>query len=974
MLRGESVCRSVVGRQEELDALRRTLTDLQRGHGCVMLIHGEAGIGKTRLVEAAIAQAHELGIRVVNASCAPEERGSAYRPVADALGNLEAWAPEAASLRVSISGESPRGLSPSPGRNRRATVPKSLFEAWVDVLAAAASTDGLLISLEDMHWSDDQTLELLRYTARRVARIPVAVVLTHRSEETEIGSSLSRFLADLRLRRLVDRELSVPPLTWTETRVMVREILSTRTLPPTAFVDELYSRTDGNPLFTEEIIAALDMRPDPDGRVTWPARADALPASLMELVHTHLSTLRQDTREVLAVAAAIGRRFDEDLLVRVSRQPRAAIRAALRDGVKHNVVLDLRDGGEYGFRHPLFREAATNLVLSTELRDIHASVAAALQDAAPDAEIPHARIARHLKAAGDIRGMLRHAVSAGHAASRAGAINDAALWYHEAVAAYDALTEHCPTELLQDLARVATDTMNGTAASAYARLVERFREDGDVAAEADALGRLAYAERETGATSMAMSDRAVSLLEPGGPSPELALALATRTQRLVGGLFRGDRATYQAAKMARDMAREVGSREAECVALRAIGTIVANGGDLARGAPMLLESIRLAEETGRQYDLQIGWLNLANIYMKFGDWRASENAARQGVRYASAQSLDGFFGQIASRLIDVLRLSGRWAEARQAIDDALLRTVDVGHALAWVQLGACRLAADERRWPAVMRMSDEIVAVSESAGMFGLFGQALFLRARGLEGLGNRVEALICATRALDLWRTTSDIYYGPPLVALACRLHCAAGDVKSALDLHRSLVEIPAGTAPLVAATEESAAHIAEFQRDHDAAINSWSHAHEIWQQLNRPFDTAAAGLECAKALLRRGGAPDRKRARDHLLAARSVFESLGAPHVHDVDELLRRSRLIAPAARRARTELSAREREITVHVAEGLSNRQIGEVLFLSQRTVENHVARILSKLGLSSRAQIAAYAAQEHIAASSRAGEDE
>jgi len=258
------ICPVLVGRAPQLEALGRRLEQVRDGRGQVLLVSGEAGLGKSRLVAELEAQAVKLGFRILHGSCFEPDCSFPYAPLLDLLRTLfatrsaavvQAAGPCAAELTALLP-ELPAGLpelSPSVLGATELDRPR-LFHALARFFGRLAAAQPLLLVLEDAHWSDDASLEFVRYLARGVNRWPILLAVTYRSEEVHTG--LAAALSELDRERLAT-ELALPRLSEAEVGLMLRSIFALQRPVGAEFLEAIHPLTEGNPFFVEEVLRAL---------------------------------------------------------------------------------------------------------------------------------------------------------------------------------------------------------------------------------------------------------------------------------------------------------------------------------------------------------------------------------------------------------------------------------------------------------------------------------------------------------------------------------------------------------------------------------------------------------------------------------------------------------------------------------------------------------------------------------------------
>jgi ATP/maltotriose-dependent transcriptional regulator MalT len=953
---------ALIGREQERAVLGETLDGCAGGRGALVLVEGPAGIGKTRLAQEAVALASARDFVTFVGACSQDERGTAYAPILDALrgataGERYPGQTAARRLRDILTGSHPRTEGPGASAIAQQASRTLVTDAMLELLRSAAVEKGCLLVIEDAHWADHGTMRLLTDIGRHAGNKRVALLLTCRDEEIAANDALVDLVHRLRSSDLDLRTISLRPLTWTETRTMAQSMLGIEWLPPTVFVDHLFARAEGNPFFTREILRALP--PDATADRSALRIPEQLPSSVTRFLEQRIRRLPQDVVHVLGVAAVLGRRFDQGALMKVGRLSEPAVLQALRAAVDVHVIRDAGDGRTFEFEHALIREAAEGILLSPERLSLHERIAIELEARDPSS-YDSATIAYHYRIAGLLPLHRHHAVAAAQAAWRAGAPTEAARWYEQALAAAAERGEEELEAIIRDAAEAfAAARMTPLALATFEQLIERQRARGDVVAEAETLTEFVHLFEGDFQRRNELLQHALEILEPLGETAALARVYGRLASLYV--ITSQAREAIEAGRMARDIAKKTGATDAEAVGRRALGIIVAAGGDLPAGYRFLERSIELSKSVHKHMDVYHSSLGLVDSAIRANDWDVAEQKVRESIDYLRAAGSGSEAGALMARLADLLRFTGRFEEAHLTIDRALLLLdQDDTYLFNAALLVKADVLADLGRWEEVRNLIEPMLPDAERSAQFHIYGGALFLLARAANGEGHRPQARELVDRALVEWRASQDNYYCLPMLLFACRLACEAGDLD---DARRFIVELQGVYArtPLCSATIPAAeAHLAVAEGRLDDATQLWTSSAEAYAELGRVVEAARSRLELGRALLAESGAGFRDRARDELLAVQASAKDL--PEGRQADALLRRHRLVAVRSRTADGPLTPREQEIVSLISRGLTNRRVAEELTLSVRTVDNHVSRILSKLQLDSRSQIVAYAMEQ------------
>ena len=622
---GNALCTVLVRRDDQLGRLEDALLEARRGHGRLVVLAGEAGIGKTRLATELAHQARRLGSNVLWGGCSEAELSLPYLPFVEAIGNhLAASDVGELSQRLGASGRELSQLFPQFGdgpASKETTDPGHaklrLFEALVALLATASEDGGLLLVVEDVHWADDSSRELLDHIARRLAGIRALVLVTYRSDELHRRHPFVPTLRDWRRSDLAD-VVELDPLPQAGIAEMFAAITDADRVEP-ELVDLLYERTEGSPFFLEELLSEAVCSLEPGAEINRAALDEVgIPETVRDAVVQRLSRLDPEHAEILEVAAVLGRAFSYATLVSVADAAADVVQSALAAAVALQLIEEEPDGqGRYRWRHALTEEAIHDEVVTPRRQAIHSRAADVL--AADEATAP-VEVANHLLWSGRFEEAVPIVFESAAQAERTTA-------FREAVALLERALPHVtdPLERAQVVCRIGADlALNGESGAAAGYLadgIEALEELGESVLAARyriILGRCHW-ERAQPEPARIEYERARDVLAGAGPSAELAMAYV----RLAGlEVFELDFAScLEAARSAVEIAEAAGADFERLYGLSFLGLGYIDAGEPERGLEILDEAF--AEAFDKEYwqiAQNVGWNDIwSRVHLRRGD-------------------------------------------------------------------------------------------------------------------------------------------------------------------------------------------------------------------------------------------------------------------------------------------------------------------------------------------------------------------
>jgi DNA-binding CsgD family transcriptional regulator/tetratricopeptide (TPR) repeat protein len=976
-----------IGRAEELGRLVELLDRADQGRRAVALVAGDAGVGKTRLLAELADRAERRGARVLFGGCMESgDVGLPYVPFVDAFRDLGAR-PEDVELIDELAGTVPNlgRLLPTLGNERVPARPSNdefeqveLFSGVLSLLMRLSEPAPLVLVIEDLHWADRSTRDLLDFLVRTLRSGHLTLIVTYRSDELHRRHPLRPLLSELVRNTEIER-IELRPFNRTELAEHLEALTGERVAGPA--LDRILARSEGNAFFAEQLVAAGAIRGDV-----------VLPGTLVDVLRDRIEAIPEDARDILKVASVAGRRVSHRLLVAAAGRPEDELELGLREAIARQVLVADPATETYRFHHALLQEAVYADLLPGERGRLHAIYARLMAESGPAAELAHHCLASHdlpgalgalVRAASDAMAVSAPAEAFGHlthaielwekvpdAAGVAG-VDRIDLLLKAATAAGDSGEFRRAVALAREAA-AALEVGHGDlrAAYVYECLAGHLLQTGSYEKGSPQGGVAGAATRSE---AVATFRRAEELVPPHPPTALRA--------RVTGGLARalaGETHYDEARKWCDEalaVAKAAGAAEEETHALITLAILEQRRNNPIVARSLLGEAQALAAAAGSRSQQLRAQSNLAALELDVGDLPAACTTLDEAVAMAERTGLTWSEYGITSGVMRIFAnyAAGRWDEAEGLVaelDDHLPSAAVMSAAALFVEVGrgrtsaASRLERLERQWD-----EDEWIAYLGggcSTDLAQWQGDLDGARAMAQRTIG-ALEAVGEAWELSVIWPATLG------LAAEADRAERARADGDEVAESEAKTT----GAALLERArrAEERARSVgrqigpeaiawlargeAEWTRlDGDSDPDRWQASADAFGY-GYVYEEARSRWRLAEALLAAG---DRDNAAVAAGAAHEVAERLGAePLRARIEELVRRGRLevasVAPSAGAA--GLTPRELEVLRLVAEGRTNQQIADVLFISRKTASVHVSNILAKLGVRTRVEAAASA---------------
>jgi DNA-binding CsgD family transcriptional regulator/tetratricopeptide (TPR) repeat protein len=1000
------VCPIFIGRTADLAAFHLLVDQAKNGKGQVALLCGEAGVGKSRLVAETKKYASSQDFLLLQGNCFQADDVFPYAPFLDLLrscfsgasplmrqNDLTPFAQELSRFLPDVtplgSEHTPLPVSPSldPQQEKR-----RLFALLLHFFTQLAIHQPLLFILEDLHWSDDTSLELLLYLSRSCTHLPILFVLTYRSEE--VSPELRHFLAEFDREHLA-QDFSLQRLSHANVDAMLKAIFAVHQAVPIGLVESIYALTEGNPFFIEEVLKSLIASGEIISRDgVWErtlqfgihTRHTSIPRSVQDAVFQRTKELSAPARLVLILAAVAGRRFDLTILQQVMHADESHLLAFIKELVTTQLVSE-ESTDQFSFRHALIREAVYSELLAGERRALHRTIAETIEQLALTTSILDAQLvdlAYHFYEGGVWSKAVEYEQRAGERALILYAPRAAIEHFTHALRALKSLGRTPPAALLRARGQ-AYETIGEfePARGDYERTLEIAQQTLDGIMEWQ------------------------SLLDIG-------FLWVERDYDRAGQWFR----------RSLDLAQILADPKLHARSLNRIGNWLVNIGRVADGlqahqeALVIFEALHDTQGMAETFDL----LGMAN-----GMYGDTVKAVEQYERaIASLRTLSDRQGLISSLTTRVAYASPTWVETTYSVCEdlehcsrditealRLARQVDSLTAQAYVEWNASvvfgtfgelgrglahaqeslRIASEiqHAQWLAAVYFTlghvylqlleanlavqalETGLALATEIGSAWWVGNitAYLARAYLLQGVLPRAEAALTAVMARSQ----------QPANSPERRMSWAWGELALAGDE----AEIALGIADRLLASAPGATRaqpIPWLLKLKGESLGALSHRDEAIETLEEARQGALARHEqpllwqIHRALGRQyRHIKQEELAQRNFLSARQGIESL-AKTIDDGsqrEQFLRAALATLPREKSASTNrvakeafggLTEREREVVSLIAQGKSNREIADSLVVTKRTIETHISNILYKLNLTSRAQIVVWAVERGL----------
>ena len=987
---------SFVGRHLEMRTLTAALDEAFAGHGQLVMLAGEPGIGKTRTAQEIAACAEARGVRVLWGRCHEQSGAPPYWPWVQVIRSyvrqgesdqLRAeMGPGAADIAEVVSEVRERlpDLQPPPTLEPREARFR-LFDSITTFLVNASQTQPLLLVLDNLHWADRSSLLMLEFLAQELGEARLLVIGTYRDVELSPQHPLSQTLGELTKERHF-RRITLGGLTPEEVAGLIHHVA--RAAPSQALVDAVHRHAEGNPLFVTEVVRMLMQEGVLAEERDWEQDGASLgiPDGVREAIGRRLNRLSQDCNQVLTVASVIGREFGLDQLecvvVGLSREDTSEV---LEEALAARIIEEVPDTvGRCQFTHVLIRETLAGELSTVRRAELHARIGEVLEELYGANIEAHAdELAYHFMRGNVLQKAAEYTLKAGDRASAIYAWEQAIAQYETTVELLEKL-EAGPRQLAEVLEKLARAVgmskgkdflaYSEKALSLYEALGDRMKA-GAVHFQTSRLwSSSGGGDLEIG-HSHAM--KAVALLEPEGDSAQLAGAYAQAGYGAVhlGGPVSG---AIELMEKGLALAERLGNVAQTINATNYLAhALVYHAGEIGRGLELHHNSWEMAKERNNLVDCGSAAFLLSSEYVALRDVDSTIQWAERGMEVADLSGQMTLKMNCSLRLAHASILGGDVPRALQGLEVAQEVAGRIGaeldrlsHTVILAQALVCFYLGDWDKARAELLKGLESVEQTHSATVMQVANCALGeLCLEEGDLAGARTYLLEAATLAEAKGEKTLEI--APR--ALLAQVATKAGELREGmrhLSRAQEIVSNGEDWRGLAAEVCQSEAALATAEERWDDAEVAFQTASEINRRYHLPYYQARCLMEWGRMCLSRNDPGDRAQATALLDQALGIFQDIQASKMVERVVALKEQVELGPAkAAEYPDGLSQREVEVLRLIAAGNSNREVAEELFLSVRTIERHITNIYAKTDTSGRADATAYAFRHGLSSFSR-----
>ena len=945
-----NTCPKIIGRENEQAELQNVVASVKDGKGGIILISGEAGVGKTLLAEETLAES-ELSIFTARST---DEAHPAYGAIVTLFRNcfrakvyetidLGPLAPCLALLfpELDVPQEPPER--------------DTLIEAIITALVALARKHPLAFLLDDLHWTDNATLEILPSVADRIQNEPLLVVGTYRNDEILNGNRLRWMRNELRRRRRL-LEINLEPLNRQETASLISQVVGDTACP--TLVQTIYEYTDGLPLFVEELSNILTsknrLRNGTTGIELIPGAEVPIPQNVRDAVLLRLDSLSDEARTLLEIAATVGVEFDLEILVHL-----AGTEAGLDELFDRNFVVEIQSG-RAAFRHGLTRTAVVTNIPWSKSRVLHRDIATYLASK----DVSQAMIAEHWLKANERNKAWDALIQAAEKSCQLYAYWDATKTFQRALEIWPKYEDESQRLQAVELLAYSAQLSGQLAISeqAWSELVNTPSIQEDSQRYADAQRSLAtiYSLQGKSRPALKAHETSMKIFQEVGMLVDAAVEAIATVEPLVGALQ-----LSEAEKRVKEAVRLTEQSPRKDLHVRALGLkafILAMRGEYPKALEIARNGLTIALEHDLTEAASVAYRRMGGVLEYASDFPGAKEAYFTALDHCQRQGGDVLAHDCMGCLAYILFRSGDWARSTTVCQQIM--SFSKSPALALVKahgtLGLIHAFRGE------MKQARRLTQQSSDLASRYEISMTRVLIYWGIAVLAEQEEADSQADeyykQMIELWGETEDCHDAiAPLCSASTFFAINGMEAETSLCAKAlSTIASKTGNPEALAGLAYALGETSLLNDNVEEAVHQFSQALKYMEKLSIPLEQARAGYRLGAALA--SGKERRGEAIRHLNSAYRVARKLGARPL--ASQISNELAVMGEAAEERRGEesvesikrggLSRRQMEILRLVATGLTNKEMAVKLFLSPRTVEMHVAHVLDRLNCRSRSE--------------------
>jgi ATP/maltotriose-dependent transcriptional regulator MalT len=937
----------IIGRTKEKAELHLALDQVRDGQGKLLLIGGEAGVGKTRLIDEVLAHS---GLRTIT-SRAKEETNPPYSIITSILrtclsgGGVEKFDCGPLTKYLAL-------ILPELGKPPKDVDGETLKEAIKSALFNISSNKPTAIFLDDLHWADNATLDFLAVLSSELKQSYLFIIGTFRSDEVTRGHRFRKFKTELRRSRNLN-ELLVEPLGIDDTRSLINDLIDGESSPN--FVQQIFNQTQGLPLFIEEMIFALtgkDLIQETENGIDFIPDGDIpVPESIKDAILQHLNILSEDAREQLEVASIAGSEFDLNLVTGLTGKE-----TGIDELFERNLFIEIENNSA-AFRHAMIRESVKSEIMWSRRRSLHKQIAEYLEKINSPPELT----AEHWVAANELDKARTAFIKSVEHCSGIYAYNDAMVNANRALDIWpEEVDENSRIKILQILAHCCQ--ISGKLNDSI-RALKGILESPSAIDHHKLLGEinrsLAAVYGLSGSWELSASSRINSAEEfvKAGLPDEAASEYLAAAGRYVGMMQTN--IALDAVQKSIELAGQADRIDIKAKAMGLSGNILSMQGKFEQGRGLVQEALSLALNNNETDAASIIYRRLASALEYASDYLSARDAYYNAYDYCVTQGKDVSAQICMSCMSYTLFQTGEWKKSLEFCREVITskntpeNSMPIGHGmmgLVFAFRGETKKAIKSLKESLRLSRKLEITA----AELLFMWGLAIVH-----ENESDDASALENYRSIITLWEKTQDRHDVIPALIWASRLFAANKLEKETTQCAEVLASIASATGnqEAMAALAYTLGEKALLNDNIDEAITQFSQALDHLDKLEIPLEQLYIEFRLGTVLKQKGSDKDSIK---HLNNALSISRKLGTrPYSSKINEELNLLGVTSKESRKEDSEertdkagLTRRQSEILELLAQGLTNKEIAEKLFLSKRTVDMHVSHILERLNCRSR----------------------